>query len=178
MFSVHEINDSDKENRIFPDFSFIENEETDSFSFPPAQQGQTKLGVVHSFRRLCQEKGLKAVSQAIELAAECQPFISAIDRSFRRAYVRPRLQVGTQPALNDTGAAVSMQPKSSFKNASKDTLVLEAVNKSRFETFGYRMKTVKIGKKSYQQKVILAQVEMPILGWDFIETFRLSFDWN
>ena len=28
------------------------------------------------------------------------------------------------------------------------------------------------------QKVIIAQVEMPILGWDFIETFRLFFDWN
>ena len=28
------------------------------------------------------------------------------------------------------------------------------------------------------QKVIIAQVEMPILGWDFIKTFRLSFDGN
>ena len=66
------------------------------------------------------------------MAAECQPFISAIDRSFRRADVRPRLQVGTQQALVDTGAAVSIWPKSSFKKASKDMLVLEAVNKSRF----------------------------------------------
>ena len=68
------------------------------------------------------------------MAAECQPFISAVDRSFRRSDVRPRLQVGTQQALIDMGAAVSIWPKSCFENARKDTLVLEAVNKSIFET--------------------------------------------
>ena len=145
---MHEINENDKENRLYTDLAFIQISETDSLSIPLVQQGHPYLGGVHSFKPLCQECWEKDVSQAIELAAECQPFISALDGSVWKSDVRPRLQVGTQQALIDMGTAVSICPKSCFENAQKDTLILEAVNKSRFETYGYRMKIIKIGHKS------------------------------
>ena len=108
---MHEINDSDEENRLFTDFSFIQNNETDSISLPPVQQCQPYLGGVHSFKPMCQERWEKEISQAISLAAEYQPYISALDGSVWKSDVRPRLQVGTQWALILTGTAVSIWQK-------------------------------------------------------------------
>ena len=74
---------------------------------------------------------------------------------------------------------VSVYPKDQYKDATLNThMTLEAVNKSQLPTFGTRTKQVKIGRKTYTQDVILADVPTPILGFDFIKKHRLSFDWN
>ena len=56
-----------------------------------------------------------------------------------KADFRPRLFDGTQWALLDTGAMVSVYPKDQYKDATLNThMTLEAVNKAQFPTFGIR----------------------------------------
>ena len=83
---------------------------------------------------------------------------------------RPKIFNRTQLALLDTGAMGSIYPKEQYKDAELNTHVtLEAVNKSQFPTFGTRIKQIKIGRKTYTQDVILADISTPILGWDLIK---------
>ena len=54
--------------------------------------------------------------------------------------------------LVDTGAVVTVWPKSDYPDAELDvTLLLEAVNKTRIPTFGKRVRNFKIGRKTYTQ---------------------------
>ena len=81
--------------------------------------------------------------------------------------------------LVDTGAVVSVWPKKDYPDAiCTPNMLLEAVNGSRLCTFGKRIRQVKIGRKSYSQEFILADIKAPILGWNFIKGNALSLIWD
>ena len=81
--------------------------------------------------------------------------------------------------LIDTGAQCSVWPKSKFPQAQIDTSVtLQAVNKTRFSTYGKQDIVVKINNKAYSHSVLIADIEQPILGFDFIWTYKISLVWN
>lgn len=80
--------------------------------------------------------------------------------------------------LVDTGAAVSCWPRQDYEDARLDnSLMLEAVNKARIQTYGTRQKQFKIGRKTYNHQIILADIKTPVLGWDFIKKFKVSLVW-
>ena len=79
----------------------------------------------------------------------------------------------------DTGAQCSVWPKSRFPQAQIDTAVtLQAVNNTRFSTYDKQKIVVKINNKAYSHSVLIADVEQPILGFDFIWTYKISIIWN
>ena len=57
-------------------------------------------------------------------------------------------------------------------------LFLRAVNGTRIKCFGYKNIEVKIGRKMYPFLAIKADVETPVLGWDFVKHHKLDLVWN
>ena len=55
---------------------------------------------------------------------------------------------------------------------------LKAANGSRMACYGYKDILIKIGRKPYPFKIIKAQVESPIIGWDFMKHHKLDLIWN
>ena len=51
---------------------------------------------------------------------------------------------------------------------------LKAANGSRMACYGYKDILIKIGRKPYPFKIIKAQVESPIIGWDFMKHHKLD----
>ena len=81
--------------------------------------------------------------------------------------------------LIDTGAAVCVWPKKRFPQAQVDTTVkLQALNKSRFQTYGTQDIVFKINNKAYTHSVLIVDVDQPILGFDFIWRYKISIIWN
>ena len=66
-----------------------------------------------------------------------------------------------------------------FPQAQMDTSVtLQAVNKTQFSTYGKQDIVVRINSKAYTHSVLVADVEQPILGFDFIWRYKISILWN
>lgn len=80
--------------------------------------------------------------------------------------------------LIDTGADISVLPKSRFQNATiKDDLVLFAANGTKIPTFG--TKTLKIDlnlRREFTWSFVIADVSQPIIGVDFLKYFDLLID--
>ena len=172
----------EKDTRIYTDYNFLK-EFSESTEFEPhIDGGHNYSWGIHSVKPLVQRSWDRSVSQAASLAEQCHPYIFEINGenvNMSKVDFRPRLFDGTQWALLDTGAMVSVYPKDFYRDATLNRHVnLEAVNKSKFPTYGTRTRQVKIGRKVYTQDVILADVPTPILGFNFIRKHRLSFDWN
>ena len=55
---------------------------------------------------------------------------------------------------------------------------LKAVNGSKIKCYGQKMFEIRIGRKTYGFKAIKADVDAPVLGWDFIKFHKLNFIWN
>ena len=79
--------------------------------------------------------------------------------------------------LCDSGSQVSAWPPDPGDKPLKN-VILKAVNGTKIQCFGYKTVEIKIGRKSYDVKVIKAQVESPVLGWDFIRQKKVDFRWN
>lgn len=80
--------------------------------------------------------------------------------------------------LVDTGACVSVLPKSRFRNSKPDHDVkLYAANGSSIRTFGTHFVNVNIGlRRNFPFNFIVAEVTRPILGADFLSKFGLLVD--
>ena len=80
--------------------------------------------------------------------------------------------------LIDTGAAVSGLPKSCAKGISgADSLPLVAANNSTIKTYGNCKRVVDVGlKREYPWTFIVADVQQPIIGADFLIHYNLLVD--
>ena len=80
--------------------------------------------------------------------------------------------------LVDTGAEVSVLPPSrTERKHPQDNLTLQAVNSSPIATYGTRSLTLDLGlRRTFRWVFILANVEQPILGADFLRHFNLLVD--
>ena len=79
--------------------------------------------------------------------------------------------------LVDTGAAVSVYP-ASFRdiNGGSHTLSLVAANGSNIATYGTRRMNIRLENQDYTWPFILADVETPLLGADFLQANGLLVD--
>ena len=57
-------------------------------------------------------------------------------------------------------------------------MTLRAVNGSKLKCYGLKDVEIKLGRKTFKMKVIKADVQNPIIGWNFIKRYRLAMDWN
>ena len=80
--------------------------------------------------------------------------------------------------LIDTGAAVSVLPKSCANGISDaDSLPLVAANNSTLHTYGTCKRVVDVGlKREYPWTFIVADVQQPIIGADFLIHYNLLVD--
>ena len=80
--------------------------------------------------------------------------------------------------LIDTGAAVSVLPKSCANGISgADSFPLVAANNSTINTYGNCKRVVDVGlKRKYPWTFIVADVQQPIIGADFLIHYNLLVD--
>ena len=80
--------------------------------------------------------------------------------------------------LVDTGAEISVVPPSAFdRKHRKDSFSLQAVNNTPIATYGTQLHTLNIGlRRKFQWIFIIADVQNPILGADFLRHYSLLVD--
>ena len=80
--------------------------------------------------------------------------------------------------LIDTGAQVSVIPPTSFQRKQKNnSFQLQAVNSSPIATYGSQLLTLDLGlRRKFPWVFVIADVQTPILGADFLRHFGLLVD--
>ena len=77
--------------------------------------------------------------------------------------------------LVDSGAQLSIWPKELCPDAPKDKHPrLKAVNGTPITTYGISVRTLNLGRMTIKHPVIVADVQKPILGFDFLENNEVS----
>ena len=78
----------------------------------------------------------------------------------------------------DSGAAISIWPRSQYPQLPPSHSSLVAVNGSRISTFGTKDIHLDIEGQRYTHRFVIAEVQVPILGWDFLARFKLDLCWR
>ena len=183
--------EDDKCEKIYTDFQFNFEADSETSSFQE-QKAPVKSGPwgIHAFKPVSQENWEQAVanecnSMIASKVEEYFPYMTHIPEVAKcdtnNDDCRPRLWDPStkQWILIDSCAQVSVWPKGVYDDAVLDNkLALQAVNGTRIPTYGTRVRQVKLGRKSYSKTFILADIQAPILGWDFIKPNRLSLIWD
>ena len=104
------------------------------------------------------EVSSSAVMAGIVAAAESE------GHDLRPHYWDPLLKLDL---LVDSGSQVTAVPPDPGDLEDKN-VVLRAVNGTRIKTFGFKNISIKINRKSYPFKAVKAEVDSPVIGWDFI----------
>ena len=95
--------------------------------------------------------------------------------------IRPRVEdsITNEWLLIDSGAMLTVYPRSRYSNAEIDeNRSIRAINRSRIHTYGQTAIQIRIGRKTYNHIAIIADVDQPVLGWDFCKKYLLSLVWN
>ena len=107
------------------------------------------------------------------------PSVGAVD--WARAHdvdIRPRLvEPSGEARLVDSGSQISVTkrlPGDKLDNS----LRLVAVNGSKINTYGVRTIPVKINRKQYDMPAVICDVDQDILGFDFLDKYKLGFQWE
>ena len=79
--------------------------------------------------------------------------------------------------LLDSGSCVSCYPAGP-SDVLNPQIKLKSVNGGNIDTYGTKVMTLKIGRKSYHINAVIAAVPSPIFGWDVFKKYHLSLDWN
>ena len=148
----------------------------------PVKQG---LWGVYAFKPINQEKWENSIKKDIDKLVESNahkyfpytslPGVAAVNEEGQDC--RPRLwdPISKQFMLVDTCAQVTVWPKRDYQDATANkNLALQAVNGSRIPTFGNKVRQVKLGRKTYTKAFIVADIECPIIGWDFIKKQQIK----
>ena len=103
----------------------------------------------------------------------------AMDASNPEMDIRPHIfdPVLKQFLLCDSGSMVRAFPPDPGDLPVRNQF-LKAANGYRMACYGYKDISIKIGWKPYPSKIIKAQVESPIIGWDFMKHHKLDLRWN
>ena len=155
--------------KIYTDFNFTDFS-TSSFSENPLnKQG---LWGVYNHQPVAQTQWSKMVEVAAAQAAEVKSDCSTD--------VRPHVydRRSKQWLMLDSGAAVSIWPKRLLPEAMPTTNALRAVNGTKISTFGNKNVTIDLAHQNFTHSFVVAEVPTPILGWDFLVTFKLDLRWQ
>ena len=81
--------------------------------------------------------------------------------------------------LIDTGACTSVYPKKWCPDAILDSSRgLQAVNGSTISTYGTKSVNIRLNRKQFPQKMTIASINQPILGWDWLVKHWLDLIWT
>ena len=84
-------------------------------------------------------------------------------------------------ALLDSGAAVTVFPRAKCKKPppSDNHRHLQAINGTTIKTYGTRDISFDFGQgRRYRHQAIIADINEPIIGWDFTSKFNLDLNWQ
>ena len=177
---------NDETSRIYTDFDFEYLKTSITESMAAVKQGQ--VGAIIESKQTAFERQVRQAAETIvdRAMTENYPFMhtaheiaAAIGQS--NYDYRPRFLDGVsqQWLLLDTGSAVTVWPRRDHPESQIDKqCTLRAVNKTKITTYGTTVRQFRIGRKTYNKKVIIADIESPVVGWDFIKEFRLDFVWD
>ena len=192
---LSEILNYDSEIKIYTDYSFLqESSISDHCTNDPVKQEVSHWGL-HSFKLVERQNWDRAIAQAANIIADYHPYLPDAPEYMTAAQacgwrdglqgvdLRPRVYCNKlkQWVLVDSGAAVTVWPKTLCPPQVLDhnaPLALEAVNKTKLPTFGKMDIAIRIGRKTYNHRAVIADVEYPILGWDFVRHYKFSLQWN
>ena len=79
--------------------------------------------------------------------------------------------------LCDSGSQVSAYPPEPGDQPVKNRF-LKAANGTKIQCYGVKEVVIKLNRKQIKFNVIKADVESPILGWDFFRQKKIDFRWN
>ena len=93
--------------------------------------------------------------------------------------MRPHLfdKALNQFLLLDSGAQISACPPEPGDKVDP-SMTLKAANGSKMRCYGTKKLTVRINRKEYSIQAIKTDVKSPILGWNFVKSHKLGFEWN
>ena len=116
----------------------------------------------------------------VEVQKAVQSVIAATEKDSQD--FRPRIKdLNTNTYfLIDTGACLSVFPKSACPNAKLDeNRGLQAVNGTTMPTYGTKIVNIRLDRKSFQQEMVIADIgETPILGWNFLVNHKIDIIWT
>ena len=139
-----------------------------------------------------QEKWKEKVTSAVDSIAHVNPFlpvweqgqeVSALEAvswvEGSRLDCRPKVFDGNSKSykLCDSGSMVTVIKKSS-EDKLDNSRYLQAVNGSAIKCYGSKIIEVRLGRKTYSVKAVIADVKQDILGWDFLGKYRLNWEWS
>lgn len=100
---------------------------------------------------------------------------SVADNKYIRLTIKDRNGSGTY--LIDTGASVSVVPALRHNKAKKThATTLYAANGTPIRAYGYSVRTVNFGIRSFKWNFYIAEVQHPIIGADFLAKYDLLVD--
>ena len=76
----------------------------------------------------------------------------------------------------DSGAAVTAIPPEPG-DVHKPELALKAANNTRIKCYGFKILDIQIGRKRYAIQAAIADVNQPIIGFDFLQKYKLDMAW-
>ena len=116
-----------------------------------------------------------------EIPPESLPAFMALDWEVGALGVdmRPHVFDGVSKTwhLIDSGSQVTVIKPDPGDKVLPD-LFLRAVNGTKIQCFGYKNISIRIGRKTYPFRAIKANVQCPVLGWDFMKRHKLNLIWN
>ena len=185
--------------KIYTDFSFLEEfESAESKSSdivtPDVKLCQINWGI-YGEKPKAQEDWDFEIAKAVDSIADFHPHLPIPSNTeslwaaeyagwrdgFQGKDIRPRIKdsITGEYILVDSGAMVSVFPRSKFPNQPLDSHVsIKAINKTTIPTYGKQKITVRIGRKHYAHEVLVADIDQPVIGWDFCRRYLLSLVWS
>ena len=79
--------------------------------------------------------------------------------------------------LLDTGAACTAFPPDPG-DIPDPKMSLKAVNGTRMKSYGYKEVDIQVNRKTYRITAIKTDIKNPILGWDFVNKFKIGTGWS
>ena len=150
--------------KIYADFSFLSN----SVSEYPSTNRETWGG----FQQVKWPDQVPISAIAAATTQDPRP----PDRTDMRPHVKDRRS--KLWIMLDSGAAISIWPRSQYPQLPPSHSSLVAVNGSRISTFGTKDIHLDIEGQRYTHRFVIAEVQVPILGWDFLARFKLDLCWR
>ena len=96
---------------------------------------------------------------------------------FKQKDLRPRLKDGEVTYLLDTGSMCCVWPAGPDDVLDQD-VHLQTVDGSPFDCYGTKTIHLKMGRKQYSIPAVIAKVKSPILGFDFVDKYKLDTVWG
>ena len=106
------------------------------------------------------------------IAAVKSPDPSPVEHSDMRPHVRDKRS--DLWIMLDSGAAISIWPRRFYPELPRAQTSLVAVNGTKIATYGTKDVSLDLEGKCYTHRFIIAEVQSPILGWDFMAHFKLD----